>query len=548
MLVTTLIVMMLFSSGQPVLAESAAQTTPSTTSTESSPQRYVIITGSRVNIRSDAGTSFAKIGTAKKGKSFVYLSSKKGTDSKIWYQIQYSTSTIAWVISSYSRLEVKPSQNTEPPSEKETEKNPNHKYVIITGSNVNLRSEPDTSFAKIGTAKKGAKFDYLSSRKSTNGKVWYQVRYSSTKTAWVISSYSKIELEPSTQYVIISGGEVNLRSDAGSSFGKVGKAKKGAKFVYLSSKTAKDKKIWYQVQYTSSKKAWVISTYAKRVNNDTSFSPYLTRTITIKKGSKSVFSEPNAKSKHLGKVFGGTRYTVTEWENDESTTWYAFNLKGKRVWICRHDVTVSDSFKTIPAKDFSDGSVPMIYLSPSKQPKNTYAAGNTNEQKQMYRIAAELQKILENEYVCTVYTAPTDLFLSLDGRALDAYNRHADVYLAIHSNSDGSRSKKSYGAVGYYQPSNPQSKKLAENMVKEMGKIAPRKSNVTPNTVNGMKAFDGTGYSDVREPAFYGITSILAEVEYHDNADSANWIINNPKKIARALANSLEATFQLQRK
>ena len=209
---------------------------------------------------------------------------------------------------------------------------------------------------------------------------------------------------------------------------------------------------------------------------------------------------------------------------------------------------MDSGFKTIPAKDFSDGSVPMIYLSPSKQPKNTYAAGNTNEQKQMYLIAAELQKILENEYVCTVYTAPTDLFLSLYGRALDAYNRHADVYLAIHSNSDGSRSKKSYGAVGYYQPKNPKSKELAENMVKEMGKIAARKSNVKPNIVNGMKAFDGIGYSDVREPAYYGITSILAEVEYHDNADSAKWIINNPKKIARALANSLEATFQLQRK
>ena len=96
----------------------------------------------------------------------------------------------------------------------------------------------------------------------------------------------------------------------------------------------------------------------------------------------------------------------------------------------------------------------MIYLSPSKQPKNNYAAGNTNEQKQMYRVAAELQKILEKEYICTVYTAPTDLFLSLDGRALDAYNRHADVYLAIHSNSDGSKKKKSYGAVGYYQPKN----------------------------------------------------------------------------------------------
>ena len=535
----SLIMMLSLSYAQPVLAESAAEaavTTASaesvTTATKSSEQKTVVITAGYVNLRSGAGTSFAKVGKAKKGSSFAYLSSKKAKDGKIWYQIQYNSSKTAWVISSYAKIK----------------SNTSNQYVVITGSNVNLRTGAGTSFAKVGKAKKGEKYIYLAKDNGKDGKVWYQVQYSSSKTAWVISSYARMDSNPSKQYVIITGGEVNLRSGAGTSYAKAGTAKKGAKFVYLSGKKAKDDKLWYQVQYTSSKKAWVLSTYAKRANNDTSFSPYLTRTITIKKGSKPVYAEPDAKSKCIGKVSGGAKYTVTEWGDDGKNTWYAFKRKGKQVWISRNDVTVSDKFKSIPAKDFSDGTVPMIYLSPSKQPKNDYAAGNTNEQKEMYRVAAELQKILEKEYFCSVYTAPNDLFLSLDGRALDAYNRHADIYLAIHSNSDGSRSKKSYGAVGYYQPKNPQSQKLAENMVKEMGKIAPHKSTVSRNTVNGMKAFDGTGYSDVRDPAYYGITSILAEVEYHDNADSAKWIINNPKKIARALANSLEATFRLQRK
>ena len=525
-----LIIMLSLGFAQPVLAESAASTESVTT--DSPAQQSVVITGSNVNIRSGAGTSFEKVGKAKKGSSYAYLSSQKGKDGKVWYQIQYSSSETAWVISSYAKIK----------------SNTSNQYVIITGSNVNLRTGAGTSFAKVGKAKKGEKYFYLSSEKGKDGKVWYQVQYSSSKTAWVISSYARMESNSSKQYVMITGGEVNLRSGAGTSYAKIGTVKKNAKFVYLSGKKAKDDKLWYQVQYTSSKKAWVLSTYAKLVNNDTSFTPYLTRTITIKKGGKSVYAEPDAKSKRAGKVSGGAKYTVTDWGDDGKYTWYAFQRKGKKVWISRNDVTVSDKFKSIPAKDFSDGTVPMIYLSPSKQPKNDYAAGNTNEQKEMYRVAAELQKILQEKYICTVYTAPTDLFLSLDGRALDAYNRHADIYLAIHSNSDGSRSKKSYGAVGYYQPNNPQSKKLAENMVKEMGKIAPHKSTVARKTVNGMKAFDGTGYSDVRDPAYYGITSILAEVEYHDNTDTAKWIVNNPKKIARALANSLEATFRLQRK
>ena len=530
-----LIMTLSLSFAQPVLAESAVETTPAetvTTAAESSAQQSVVITGSNVNLRSGAGTSFEKVGKAQKGSSFAYLSSQKAKDGKVWYQIQYSSAKKAWVVSSFARIESKTS----------------NQFVAITGSNVNLRTGAGTSFDKAGTAKKGAKYIYLASDKAKDGKVWYKVQYSSSQTAWVINSYARIESNPSKQYVIITGEEVNLRSGAGTSYGKAGTAKKGAKFVYLSGKKDKYDKLWYQVQYTSSKKAWVLSTYAKRANNDTSFSPYLIRTITIKKGNKPVYSEPDAKSKRVGKVSGGKKFTVTDWGEDGKNTWYAFKLKGKQVWIPRKDVTVSDQYKSIPTKNFFDGSVPMIYLSPSKQPTNDYAVGKTNEQKQMYRVAAELQKILKEEYICTVYTAPTDLFLSHDGRALDAYNRHADVYLAIHSNSDGSRTKKSYGAVGYYQPKNSQSKKLAENMVKEMAKIAPHKSNIPNHTVNGMKAFDGTGYSDVREPAYYGIVSILAEVEYHDNADSARWIINNPQKIARALANSLEATFRLQRR
>lgn len=159
---------------QPVLAESASDTTLSTTTTAASTttttastttttkagsnaEKYVVITGSSVNLRSGAGTSFAKVGKTKKGSRFAYLSSKKAKDGKIWYQIQYSSSKTAWVISSYSRIEKTPSKNTENTSSQKT--------VVITGSNVNLRIGAGTSFAKAGTAKNGSKFVFLSSEK-----------------------------------------------------------------------------------------------------------------------------------------------------------------------------------------------------------------------------------------------------------------------------------------------------------------------------------------------------------------------------------------------
>ena len=96
----------------PVLAESAADITQSNTATESvttasesstattamsAAQQYVVITGSNVNLRSGAGTSFDKVGKAKKGSRFAYLSSKKAKNGKVWYQVQYSSSITAWV-------------------------------------------------------------------------------------------------------------------------------------------------------------------------------------------------------------------------------------------------------------------------------------------------------------------------------------------------------------------------------------------------------------------------------------------------------------------
>ena len=141
---------------------------------------------------------------------------------------------------------------------------------------------------------------------------------------------------------------------------------------------------------------------------------------------------------------------------------------------------------------------------------------------------------------------PVSMEITLGNRPTDAYNKEADVYLAIHSNANPSG--KSYGAVGYYFPASAQSKKFAQNVTSEMGKIAPYKSTARSKTVNGMKAFDNMGYGEVRDPAYFGMVSLLAEVEYHDHADTAKWIVNNPDKIARALANSLEKTFGIQKK
>ena len=135
----------------------------------------------------------------------------------------------------------------------------------------------------------------------------------------------------------------------------------------------------------------------------------------------------------------------------------------------------------------------------------------------------------------------------LKGRAYDAYLCRASVYLAIHNNAGGSKYGL-HGAFAYYFPASTQSKALAQSIISEMDKIAPLKTNVKQPLVDGMAAFNNVGYSDVRNPSYYGMISVLAEVEYHDNKTCAQWIINNPNAIARALANSMEKSLGLKKK
>lgn len=294
----------------------------------------------------------------------------------------------------------------------------------------------------------------------------------------------------------------------------------------------------------------------KTVNSNTTYAMitkqgdkrYFSRTITVKKNSTKIYTGVGTGTQVITTVPAKRTFTVLEWDNDSNdTTWYSFNYNGRIAWIPRTSVSSTINYTGIPDRKFKDGGIPVIYLSPSRQTANLYAVGNTTEQQQMYRVANVLKKILEEEYYCTVYIPSTGLKLGLKNRAYDAYIRDADVYLAIHSNSL-SNGVKMHGATGFYFPACNQSLVLAQNIVNEMGKIEFQKSSVKNKLVNGMTAFDNTGYGEVRDPSYYGMIGVLAEVEYHHYDTPARWIINNTDRIARALANSLEKTLEMQKK
>lgn len=219
--------------------------------------------------------------------------------------------------------------------------------------------------------------------------------------------------------------------------------------------------------------------------------------------------------------------------------WLNVEFEGKTGWVHKDYVEIINDE---PASNQGSEDIFKIYLSPSNQPANLYAVGDTTEKIQMENLADRIKEILETEYVCDVKIGSV-LGQTYLGRPDEAKKFKADVYLAIHSNA--SVSKVQTGAVGFYHPDYLKSWLLTNNIIHEINAIDPYESITFLQIKNGMAPFDGFGYGEIRTPHNEGIMPVLIETEFHDNPITANWIIDNTDVIARAYVNGLVKTFNL---
>jgi len=212
------------------------------------------------------------------------------------------------------------------------------------------------------------------------------------------------------------------------------------------------------------------------------------------------------------------------------------------------DVRYTGNFKPIEPVEENpkDDGITRIYLSPSNQPANSYAVGNTTEKIEMEDVAARIYNILSENYDCEVIMATESLNIWLDGRPLEAKEKNSDIYLAIHSNAGTTH--VATGAVGFYHPLNSMSKILATNIIEELNNVNPIESNRHEQVKSGMEPFDGYGLAEVRGPSSYGLIAVLVETDFHDNPITASWIINNKDTIANAYVDGIVKTFDLKRK
>lgn len=161
-----------------------------------------------------------------------------------------------------------------------------------------------------------------------------------------------------------------------------------------------------------------------------------------------------------------------------------------------------------------------IYISPSSQPANTYAVGNTNEQEQCRRIALALEKELDR---CG-FNAKTGISDSMYTRVPESNAFGADLHLPIHTNAfDG----KVAGLRIMVYKKGGEAEQIAKAI---MDTLAP----ITPGSSDGISVYPG-----LYEVKNSNAICVYIEVGFHDNPEEAQWIIDHHQDIAVAIAKGL---------
>lgn len=161
-----------------------------------------------------------------------------------------------------------------------------------------------------------------------------------------------------------------------------------------------------------------------------------------------------------------------------------------------------------------------VYLSPSNQPENAYAYGNTNERDQCRRIAAACEAALKR---CG-FEVVNGSYGTMYERVAESNAWGADLHVPIHTNAyNGNVS----GTRIFCFNTTGEGYKAAMCVFDALAPITPGKSeNVSPNR-------------DLYEVEYAAAPTVYIEAEFHDVAACAKWIVENVTAIGEAIAKGI---------
>ena len=163
-----------------------------------------------------------------------------------------------------------------------------------------------------------------------------------------------------------------------------------------------------------------------------------------------------------------------------------------------------------------------VYLSPSDQRSNSYAAGNTTEDVQCGRIAAACKVALERSGV-EVMLGQYD---TMANRVAASNKFGADLHVPIHTNACNGKASGTH-LFCYTSDQNSAGYKACKAVMDVLG-------SVTPGSPDVIRAYPSL--YEVKHPA---APTVYIETDFHDVARIAEWIIDNTTMIGETIAEGL---------
>jgi len=157
-----------------------------------------------------------------------------------------------------------------------------------------------------------------------------------------------------------------------------------------------------------------------------------------------------------------------------------------------------------------------IFLSPSNQTENTYAYGGTNEASQCGRMGDAAKAALER---CG-FEVKMNKLGTLAQKVSESNGWNADLHIAIHTNA---YNKTVTGTRMFYYSEGGGSYKACKAIYDV---LAP----ITPGDSENIKAYPG-----LYEMKNTTASSVYIEVDFHDVAEIAKWLMEHPVEIGEAI-------------
>lgn len=174
----------------------------------------------------------------------------------------------------------------------------------------------------------------------------------------------------------------------------------------------------------------------------------------------------------------------------------------------------------------------LVYLSPSNQFDNAYAGGITTEGAQMTVLATRVKELLEERGFEVVLAEGTR---KIDDRSADANAMGADLYIPIHSNAGGNQT----GTYVFYNGAIPGCEEFSREVFDRLAALTGTEYSTSRHKEDYLCLLpDGAPFREIKNPT---MPIAYIEVEFHDKADKAQWIVNNNEALALAIADGVSA-------